>query len=71
MNESCKKVKDEFGGDIEMCYKLYALLHNQMRGRGDTLKLSTDISERIMKGCAMVVYDISEEQADATMEKIR
>jgi hypothetical protein len=71
MNESCKKVKDEFGGDIVMCYKLYALLHNRMRGRGDTLDLSTDISERITKGCAIVIYDISEEQADATMEKVR
>jgi hypothetical protein len=71
MNESCNKVKDEFGGDIVMCYKLYALLHNQMRGLGDTVDLSTDISERITKGCAMVIYDISEEQADATMEKVR
>jgi tetratricopeptide (TPR) repeat protein len=71
MNESCKKVKDEFGGDFVKCYKLYALLHNQMRGRGDTFDLSTDISERIMKGCAMVIYDIPEEQADATMEKVR
>jgi tetratricopeptide (TPR) repeat protein len=71
MNESCKKVKDEFGGDIVMCYKLYALLHNRMRGRGDTLALSADISERITNGCAMVIYDIAEEQADATMEKVR
>jgi tetratricopeptide (TPR) repeat protein len=71
MNESCKKVKDEFGDDIVMCYKLYALLHNRMRGRGDTLDVSTDISERITKGCAMVIYDISEEQADATMKKVR
>jgi hypothetical protein len=42
-----------------------------MRGRGDTLALSADISERITKGCAMVIYDIAEEQADATMEKVR
>jgi tetratricopeptide (TPR) repeat protein len=72
MNEAlCKKVKDESGVDLETCYKWLALLYNRVRGRGDTLDLSTDISERITKGCGMVIYDISKEQVDAIMEKVR
>jgi hypothetical protein len=72
MNEAlCKKVKDETGGDIAKCYYLYTLIYNGKRGRGDTNRLPTHISERIMKGCGMVIYDISEEQMDATMERVR
>ena len=67
----CKKVKDESGGDMETCYKLLASLYNRMRGRGNTLDLSTDIFERIMTGCGMVIFDVSEEQADAAMKKTR
>jgi hypothetical protein len=71
MNVSCNKVKGEFGDDIEKCYKLYALLYNRMRKGGDTLNVPTNASERVMKGCAMVVFNVSEEQADAALQRTR
>jgi hypothetical protein len=66
----CRQLKAKFDKPID-CLLTFAIMHNRMRKRPDTDALASDTGDSIAKGCAMMVWDISEEQFASLTKTLR
>jgi hypothetical protein len=68
--ESCRKMKTRIT-QLEPCIMATGTAYNRTHGHFDLDRIPTDISDDIIKGCLMLIYDSSEEFTEHAMKQVR
>ncbi len=74
---ACRKLKariDEAGTNekkLSSCVIVTMMTHNRMNGRGDLEPPPTQIGDAATKGCAMMIWDMTEERAEYILKHVK
>jgi hypothetical protein len=67
----CRDMKTQSKGELETCAMATALMYNRAHRRFDLDRLPPDVAQDTMKGCGMMVYDVSEAVAEHVVKRAR
>jgi hypothetical protein len=67
--QSCQQLKTTFNDDSSMCITATGMAYNRAYGHGDFDKLPTEIRDRIVKGCFMLITDRSEQVVEYILKQ--
>jgi hypothetical protein len=63
----CQKMKMNYKGDLTQCVGSNLALYNRVRDLPDLEQAPRYIVKMVAKGCAMLIFNVSEQKAEAAM----